>query len=170
MLDTLTGPELAEKIQKIVTLHPDMHDQGFWFRNYGEQSTVNYSEVNGETINLDKILEAVEDDKEAPQCGTTLCVAGWALILNGYSLMRRAVKSSYGDWTIHEDYAVKDGEEYDIETTAAELLNIDTYDSEDLFSDSITNEQAVEALDYLKHDEEIDWDAIKDYDEEDDEY
>lgn len=168
MLDTLTGPELAGKIKKIVTLHPDMHDQGFWYRNYGENRTINYNDVNAEIINLDKILEAVEEDKEAPQCGTTLCVAGWALILNGYTLMRRTRPSAYGDWTINEDFAMKDGEEHDIEITAAVLLNLDTHETEDLFSESITNEQAVEALGYLENDHEIDWDEILGYDDDED--
>lgn len=169
MEDTLVGPELADKIKKIVTLHPDMHDQGFWFRNYGETPT--YNPVDAELIKLDEILKAVEEDKEAPQCGTTLCVAGWALVLNGYTLMRTEKKSSYGNWVVPHDFALKDGVEYDIEDKASELLNIDSYDAEELFSEQISNDQAVEALEFLSVDHEIDWDEIKGYyDDEDDEY
>lgn len=142
MTDTLTGAKLAETIEKVVTMLPDSHDQGSWFYTYN----VDYAgqAVDPDSIQLVQILDAVEAGEEAAKevtCNTTLCTAGWALILNGYRLEK--------DPMCRDDVAVKDGEKFDIATAARELLDIDKRTADVLFDGDTGNDDAVTILSYL---------------------
>ena len=140
MTDTLTGAALAATIEKVVTMLPDAHDQGSWFYSYDVD---NNQSVDPESIQLVQILDAVEAGEEAAKevkCNTTLCSAGWAVMLNGYTL----AKDSWGD-----ERAVKDGESFDIATLAADLLDINKRTADTLFDGDTANEDAVEILGYL---------------------
>lgn len=83
-----------------------------------------------------KILDAIQDEQEQLRnfnmaswvvsagalvvpgeqldCGTTMCVAGWACYLAGWTL------------NPYTDLASKDGETHDIQGLAAKLLDLDT--------------------------------------------
>ncbi len=141
MTDTLTGTELAATIEKIVTMLPDNHDQGFWFFTYDVAD--NRQTVDPESIQLVQILDAVEAGEEKAKevtCNTTLCSAGWAVMLNGYTLAR----NQWGD-----EHAYKDGEEFDIATLARDLLDIDTRTADVLFDGDTSNEDAAEIMGYI---------------------
>lgn len=140
MTDTLTGSKLAETIEKVVTMVPDSHDQGSWFYAY---DTDDSQVADPESIHLVQILDAVEAGEEAAKevkCNTTLCTAGWALILNGY----RLEKDEWGD-----DVAVKDGNAFDIGSVARGLLDIDQRTADTLFDGDTSNDDAVSILGYL---------------------
>lgn len=137
MTDTLTGAKLAETIEKVVTMLPDNHDQGFWFYTY--EAPNSYQPVDPESIKLVQILDAVEAGEAAAKevkCNTTLCTAGWALMLNGYKLVRED----------YDDFAEKDGERYDIFKKAQELLEIDRDTADVLFDGDTSNDDAAEIL------------------------
>jgi hypothetical protein len=51
------------------------------------------------------------------QCGTTMCIAGWAAHLTGYTLRREAEDVGI--------YAEKDGHKYEVENVAIEALGLD---------------------------------------------
>jgi hypothetical protein len=53
----IEGKELGERVLKLVTEHPEQHDNGTW--------------VNG-----------VDRHRDADVCDTTACLAGWAVVLN----------------------------------------------------------------------------------------
>lgn len=142
MTDTLTGAKLAETIEKVVTMLPDNHDQGSWFYTY--HADYAGQPVDPESIQLVQILDAVEAGEEAAKevtCNTTLCTAGWALILNGYRLEKEP--------TWNDDVAFKDGEKFDIAKAAQDLLDIDKRTADTLFSGDTSNEDAVTILGYL---------------------
>lgn len=50
-MELIRGKELAQKILKQITEHPETHDQGSWVNAFNE-------------------------------CGTTYCIAGWAVAFN----------------------------------------------------------------------------------------
>ncbi len=138
MTDTLTGTALASTIHKIVTKRPDLHDQGCWYYTYDVSDAS--QAVDPDSIHLVEILdevEAAEWKKEEVSCNTTFCTAGWAAILNGYTLKKDALE--------HE-YAWKDGQKYDIAGLAQDLLEIDTYVADVLFDGDTDNDDAAEIL------------------------
>lgn len=63
MSDLIRGRELAEKVLRHVTAHPELHDQRNWINN-----------------------SAVSPNR----CGTTACLAGWAVLLNAKNTERSA--------------------------------------------------------------------------------
>lgn len=87
MSDLITGRELAEKVVAHVTAHPDSHFQGTWMS--GADTPVN-------------------------ECGTTGCLAGWAVTLNAREgeTPRQALERIAWDMTMLPSW----------ESVAAELL------------------------------------------------
>lgn len=141
MTEQLTGIELADTIFKVVTKRPDLHDQGSWFHVYSHDE---HGGVNAESIQLVQILDEVEAEEmraEEVSCNTTMCTAGWACILNGYTL--KADETGY-------ERAFKDGESFDIENTARKLLNIDEDVAEVLFDGETSEGRAANMLDDLR--------------------
>ncbi len=141
MTDTLTGSELAATIEKVVTMLPDNHDQGSWFFTYDVDD--NRQAVDPESIQLVQILDAVEAGEakaKEVKCNTTLCSAGWAVMLNGYTL----AKDTYG-----YEKAFKDGEEFEIADLARDLLDIDKRTADVLFDGDTSNDDAVEIMGYI---------------------
>ncbi len=63
MSELIRGRELAEKVLEYVTAHPELHDQRNWISN-----------------------SAVSPNR----CGTTACLAGWAVVLNAKNTERPA--------------------------------------------------------------------------------
>lgn len=141
MTDTLIGAELAATIEKVVTMLPDNHDQGSWYFTYDVDD--NRQAVDPESIQLVQILDAVEAGEVAAKevkCNTTLCSAGWAVMLNGYTL----AKDDMG-----YEHAFKDGETFDIARLAQDLLDIDKRTADVLFDGDTSNEDAVEIMGYI---------------------
>jgi hypothetical protein len=143
MTDTLTGAELAATIEKIVTVLPENHDQGYWFYSY--EAGDNYAPVDPSTIELVQIKDAAlagKLDEMEVKCNTTFCTAGWACILNGYKLMQSTDQHGY-----RNDVAVgADGFEHNIADLAASLLDIDDEVAEVLFDGDTSNDDAAEIL------------------------
>lgn len=142
MTEKYTGAELAEKIHRIVTMRPDLHDQGSWFHVYDVEPD---GGVDADSIQLVQILDEVyaeEQRAEEVSCNTTFCTAGWACILNGYTL--KTDESGY-------ERAYKNGEYFDIEKTARDLLRIDSDVSDVLFDGDTSNSRAVSMLNDLRH-------------------
>lgn len=149
MTEQLTGAALAGTIHKIVTRRPDLHDQGSWFHIYDQETD---GSVDADKIQLVQILDEVEAEemrKEEVSCNTTFCTAGWACILNGYTLKNdeNGVESAY-----------KDGEWFDIERTARNLLKISYDTAEVLFDGETSNDRAASMLADLKDGVEPDLD------------
>lgn len=83
-------------------------------------------------------------------CNTTRCVAGWAAFAHGYTC-----SSSFdGSWSRADD-----DEGRIIDELAAELLGIDNYTADLLFTNTTDNE-AVHALSFLARGEAIDWNTV----------
>lgn len=140
--DELTGAELAFEIGQQISRTPDAHQQAFWFRNKDQSNR----RVVSETF------------LKQPECGTTLCVAGWAAVLNGYDVgyyeHPTGVRSVYA-------YKMVQGLElrFEIGDLAQDLLEISDGDAEALFC-ATNNREAVVALEYLETGSRIDWDDI----------
>lgn len=105
------GQETAQAVLDIVRMNPEQHDQNVW-----------------ETGDL-------EDE-----CGTTRCVAGWAVHLHGHNVI---------------DVLMVDG----MIRLGCELLDIDTLEGVRLFKWT-SDKEAVHALEYLAKGDPIDWEAV----------
>lgn len=139
--DELTGSELAHEIKERILRDPDKHAQSFWFRHSDHSDT-----------------RVPASFAEKPECGTTLCVAGWAAVLNGYD-----VGYSYTDRGVRHVFGFKEIQgvelKFEISELAADLLEIDENDADVLFT-ATTNDEAVEALSWLECGLKIEWDTI----------
>lgn len=92
---------------------------------------------------LDQIITYPEthDQGDWEYCGTTACVAGWAMLLaDGF------VTRSFAHPAVPEK-------------RAAQLLGLDWYDTVRLFY-TCTNDQAKAALKYLANGEPVDWETV----------
>ena len=136
--------ELADKIRSVIGMRPGNHDQSNWFYVYeGDKG-----KLTPEDVHVVELLAEVQENEEkgvdykdfepSVSCGATLCVAGWACILEGYTLMD-------GD---NDIVAEKDGVQTKVQDKAAELLGLDDDLATWLFCRT-TDETAIEALDEL---------------------
>lgn len=98
--------QLARKILDAIDQHPDNFDMADWFTRYDGNVT----------------LRPTED---VVSCNTTLCVAGWAAHLSGYTLINRMVDDADGQPET-EIIASKDGIERDLPAVALELLGLES--------------------------------------------
>ena len=140
--------ELANDIRTVVSMIPGMHDQEFWFEIHGYGS----KRVTPEDIKVFDILaetKAAEAEGKTyrdfelqtiPSCDATLCLAGWACILNGYTLEYDAEEE--------ETFVVKDDKRVPVDVKGRELLGIDEEVADWLFCET-NDEQALDALDAL---------------------
>lgn len=138
--------ELANDIRTVIDMIPNMHDQTNWFYVYeGNKDRLTPEDVH--------VAELLKEAKEAEakdityasfeptvSCDATLCVAGWACIMNGYELVH--------DDEDREIYAVKGDEKSFVMNKGAELLGLDGDLANWLFCDT-NDETALEALDAL---------------------
>lgn len=137
--------ELADKIRSVIGMRPGNHDQGSWFYVY-EGDT---EKLTPEDVHVVELLAEVRENEEkgvdykdfepSVSCGATLCVAGWACILEGYSLMDDENKNIVAE---------KDGVRTKVQDKAAELLGLDVDLATWLFCRT-DDETAIEALDEL---------------------
>ncbi|APC46315.1 hypothetical protein HWB05_gp053 [Streptomyces phage BRock] len=173
MSEQLTGAPLAETIKNITIKLPSLHDQTTWFWTnntslYALERDGTPYRVDADIVHLNDILELIdtEDPEDKVDCGATLCAAGWACILNGYSL--ETVKDGYKYVT----WAVKDGKHYEIQKLGADLLELSEYDAEKLFL-STNDEEAIDALEIIAKGGKLDWSDIiqeREDEEDDDDY
>lgn len=140
--DELTGADLAFEIGQQISRTPDAHQQAFWFRN---------EDHSNRRVVSDTFLKQ-------PECGTTLCVAGWAAVLNGYDVgyyeHTTGVRSVYAFKTI-QGLELR----FEIGDLAQDLLELSDGDAEALFCGTI-NSEAVQALEYLERGVSVDWEDI----------
>lgn len=68
MADTLSPAALAGRILNKIETHPENFDMGSWYSTASPSAPLLLPEVD-------------------PECGTTLCAAGWAAHLGGYTLI-----------------------------------------------------------------------------------
>ncbi|MCZ1012358.1 hypothetical protein [Streptomyces lydicus] len=125
----MTNPtaELAARIITAIEKRPATHDQSDW--------------MAGAT--------RLTADEEVG-CGTTLCVAGYAAHLTGYTLelasgVVRASKNGLTDYVDH---------------VARTELGITADDAEDLFYGELDRDDVLAALRYLANGETIDWASL----------
>lgn len=100
---TLTGVDLAEAIRRTINEHPERFDMGSWA--------------------ADK-RPGVQRDPH-PVCGTTMCLAGWAVVLNGGRPVFNQRSSDRTYW-MAEDAIMPDGRRVDIADEGAGLLGIES--------------------------------------------
>lgn len=100
-----------------------------------------------------KVLRQIERHPEAhdqevweSECGTTRCVAGWALIL----AYPQATSAGQALYFYSEDHYVAGGGSASFEEAAGRLLGLTPFEASDLFF-GISNEEAVEKLRDLVH-------------------
>lgn len=140
--------KLADDIRTVIGMIPNMHDQENWFYVYGGDR----ERLTPEDVHVVELLKEAKESEEKGQnytefeptvsCEATLCVAGWACIMNGYTL----VSDDEDGYT--EVYAEKNGEREEVFKKGQELLGIETEVADWLFC-STTDEQALEALNAL---------------------
>lgn len=104
------------------------------------------------------VLDAIEAEPQAHDqrrwtytnnCGTTRCVAGWAMFLHGYSDMEIDIIACH-----NKPFPVRDA--------AAPLLGLGLRDAHHLFY-CTSNKEAVEALRWVALGKELDWPSIRDH-------
>lgn len=135
--------ELADKIRTIIGMRPSVHDQGNWFYVYEG----NADKLTPEDVHVVELLAEVKENEEkgvdfatfepTVSCEATLCVAGWACILEGYTLLE-----DDNEYIVAE----KDGIQTRVQEKGAELLGLDNEVADWLFCRT-DDEQAIEALD-----------------------
>lgn len=98
--------ELLDRIEQQITEHPETWDQGMWF-----------------VLPTANMRTSVID----PPCGTTLCIAGWAVTLSGYKLATAAGVRE-GGWCVSPG-----GQREAIDVIARALLGLDFEQAVELF-------------------------------------
>lgn len=136
----ITGRELAEKVLKQVTEHPEQHEPAVWVENSGRRVV-----------------------SKGNLCGTRACLAGWAVLLN-----RKPNETPMQTlWRLGEEFGL--GVNIDWENVAVKLLlpgrpiaisdeGLDVYDDRQyaLTRAFYTGGDAEQAIDLFRH-ALIDW-------------
>lgn len=87
-------------------------------------------------------------------CGTTACIAGWAVQLNGDKLLVNEYSDFEGDKYLAEQCVARNGRVIDISHRAEKLLGLSNYEADVLFGG--TNEVALPMLNTLINGESLD--------------
>lgn len=120
--------ELLTQIRNLVVSEPEKLDMSSW------------SEISAE--DLGRFLD--KDERVKVDCGTTQCVAGWALQLNGYKFLIDGSRSEDGAYYATECVA-RNGRVCDIEDRAREMLGL-THDEAGLLFLNTSDEDVVDVL------------------------
>lgn len=122
----MANAELLTRTLEQIKANQEAWDQGTWATHLNPGEHVdedgNIVTADGEDPDVHYV-----EDADDPACGTAMCFAGWATQLSGW-LPKFNGNSRY------TGTCVKDGEVASIMDKAAELLDIDTYDADALFS------------------------------------
>lgn len=147
--------ELAQKILSLIEANRAAFNMDSWF--HGDRTWTDEMAVEPLIIGLEDIT---------PACGTTMCLAGWAAVAQGYVLKSMVLP----DRTLHGAFATKDSLEVlypepavewssskytNFVKLGAELLDIPLNDADALFGTS--NEEAEYFLRLLASGVEFDW-------------
>jgi hypothetical protein len=128
----LNPQDLAARILREILAHPDRHDQRVWMKG----------------------LDHLRPEQALP-CGTTLCVAGHAAHLSGYTLHRQGTGKGPVD-------AIADGTRLPVKKAAEQLLGLSDADTLRLFDSQLPAGQARAALAQLAVGAtRIDWQSIQ---------
>lgn len=135
--------ELLVLVRDIVEDHPERHNQGRWVGNVFEKIAV---------MTVDELRQyALADMPESPAmpdrpvCGTTACVAGWAVIAGSApgSVIKRT------EWEYDTEVTFPDGTGKQVSQYAQELLDLDSGQASWLFDEYRTREEVLFGLDAL---------------------
>lgn len=127
----MANATLAQEILERVENHPSAHNQGWWLRDKKGSSVV--------------VLPPTEE----PECGTTMCVAGWAAHLSGYLL------TSYSGGV--STATLPSAPQRQVPDVARELLDLSEVDAYILFHYTCV-EEAILALEQVaRGSEHIEW-------------
>lgn len=110
--------ELINRVADHIERHPENHHQTSYYSAMGE-------------VDADTLIEAIRIGPMG--CGTTCCVAGWAVRLASPAQVERA----------------KQGNDHDIDRVAANLLGMDHDDAYGLFMAVMTSTQ--NCVEILRH-------------------
>jgi hypothetical protein len=110
---------LMEKILRSVINHPDEHYQGSWF------SVVDYDELPGKVLTLEALEAEAKND-----CGTSACIAGWALLHDGWKVKEMATPYSSSDIIAKGSRTI---ENPDYVGMGAEILGLGADEARNLF-------------------------------------
>lgn len=115
--------ELAEKILKLITTKPELHDQTSW-SGHGE---------------------ADDPNQDYQECGTTACIAGWATILhhNLEPIKREFPATDFYNAYYTYSFSPPNGQDWDV--VGRDALGIGSALATQLFLET-NNEEAVAAL------------------------
>jgi hypothetical protein len=144
---------MAKRILRAIEANPYNFDMNSWVSiPWVTWNGEEYEEGEDSFALTPLFIEAVNTDAaELPEeignvCGTTLCVAGWALALDGWELTRN-------------EEAFKKGEEFrGFFATGAEILDISVEEADRLFT--LNDEHAIIILTQIAEGEEINWTAV----------
>lgn len=120
------GQDTATAVLEMIQSNPQRHDQTEWIRRDGD-----------------------EDDSG---CGTTYCVAGWALHVHGFN-------DDWIDWARSVLAPMPDVHIPRVSDTAQKLLGLSSRDAKILFYRT-TNAEALLALEWLAAGKQLKWQEI----------
>jgi hypothetical protein len=137
-----TPKALLTKVRKVIRDNPERHNQYSWIGNiFSTYAVVDQTLAKLKTYAL-KPMPEVPQDEESPVCGTTGCVAGWAVILGDDPKTK-----VYGFW--RDALQTPDGKHVQVMARARELLGLSEKQADYLFEGDRTREEVLEALDAL---------------------
>lgn len=118
--------ELLTKIRDLVKLAPQKLDMDYW------------SAIPFDVVELD------DGSQARVSCGTTQCIAGWAVQLQGYQFLVGPGNSDDGVY-YPESCLAEDGRVVDIFDAARQLLGLTECEADLLFI-NVENSEAIDAL------------------------
>lgn len=109
---------MLNEIADIISLNPKLHDQDNWLDQPSEDLVVTRPS-SGKRIH----------------CGTSQCVAGWALLIDHHDNKRSYGESDYLEFQreLGEDYISFKGDQVEVEDAAAEILGLEKEDANQIF-------------------------------------
>ncbi len=135
--------ELLTKIRNLIATQPDKLNMNSW-----------------SMIDRNLLGEMEYEDTAKIDCGTTQCIAGWAVQLSGWKFLVRGFEVLVADEAeepvVHVSYCVaRNGRTAMVDQKARQLLGITPEESFFLFLD-VENDRAIEALDMFIAGESLD--------------
>lgn len=129
-----------------------------------------YIAVNPQSLDMDiwatlKDVVEFKDGQAKVSCGTTACIAGWAVQLAGDKLLVEEPCYPFNEGTVFDiDQCVaKNGRVTHIDDRAQKLLGLTGIEADILFT--CDNDEAIEYLDKLIAGEKLDYDYVDDCDD-----
>lgn len=134
--------QLLTQVRDLIKTEPEKLDMASW----GLVKEIEGLE-HGDTVKVD--------------CGTTACIAGWAVQLAGDKFLVRGFNTSAGGGYFVSDSVAKNGRVCNIEDRAQKLLGLTEDEANELFINT-PNGDAVDVLDQLIAGEDIAFSDVDD--------